>query len=213
VLNLLQEGPRGIKDIAAKLKMSPFTVRYHLSTLEQIGLISKNEVRRKKRGRPESVYGLSSRPVLLTFPRRRYDELTSSLLSAMGKTMSEESFKTALWKIGREKGLRLLSEVGQKHQVHEWTLRNFRLYFLDGALKEVVGSLGITKESADTLIFRIYNCPLRELAEQHPRLFCEAMEEGFEDGLTEATKGRFRVKKLKSMTRGDPHCEFEVVVA
>ncbi len=65
-------------------------------------------------------------------------------------------------------------------------------------------------ESAGSLTFQVYNCPVRELAQRYPQYFCGNYEEGFKDGLLEACSGKLSITRSKCLCDGDGCCEFEI---
>ena len=210
VLGQLYTGPKDLREIAAALSIGPFTARYHLEALEEGGLVSKSEGR-GGRGRPRVLYRLGGSPVLLTIPRRQYLALGVGIISTLESMLGQEGSREVMRRTGYQEGKRLLGESATKHQVGAWTVDSFRRYFLDGALSELAGKPEtVDGRRAGRLVCRVYNCPVEELARQFPEHVCEALENGFREGLVESSQGRLCIERTKSMQGGDPCCEFEV---
>jgi hypothetical protein len=69
--------------------------------------------------------------------------------------------------------------------------------------------LEVSSSSRGSLSYRVYECPVRELARMYPAQLCGSFEEGLRDRLLEICAGRLTMVQNKSMGNGDHYCEFE----
>ncbi|HVP23812.1 MAG TPA: ArsR family transcriptional regulator [Conexivisphaerales archaeon] len=206
VLNCLYDGPKAIEDVASRVGIHPFTARYHLRALEVSGLATKKTVK-QPRGRPKFMYQLSGSPLHLSFPRRRYEDLTRELFLISQKVEGRQELRKLLWRIGHERSERLASVPGE--QANGRTFQDFKRLLLEGDGHGLTTGSGVVEDTERRLVYRVYDCPYRELAFDFPDLLCGAMEEGFRDGLIELSKGRFTVERHGCMASGSPYCEYE----
>jgi len=209
IFRLLYGGPKGIREIAEKLSLGLFTVRYHVKALESVGLIEKYEIK-GKRGKPKAYFKVSDNPPLLTFPKRQYQNLSDVMMSSFKKALGEEDFKKALKEMGRQMGRDGINAAAKEHDVDQWTLRKYKEYYVNHTLADTVGEPEIVEDKGGKLVYRIYNCPLLELAVKYPLYVCTTLEEGQREGMLEATKGKLHIERPTCIAHGDRYCEFEV---
>jgi predicted ArsR family transcriptional regulator len=212
IFRLLYAGPKGIKEIADRLSLGLFTVRYHMKALESVGLIERYEVK-GRRGKPKAYYKVSDNPPILTFPKRQYQAFSDSMMNAFQKALGEENFKKVLFEMGRNMGKEALAAVAKEHGVREWDIASFKEYYVNRAVADSVGEPEVVDEGKDRLVYRIYNCPLLELANRYPEYVCSTIEEGQREGIMEATGRRLVVERPTCIAHGDRFCEFEVRIA
>jgi predicted ArsR family transcriptional regulator len=209
IFRLLYSGPKGIKEIADKLSLGLFTVRYHMKALESVGLIEKYEIK-GRRGKPKAYYKVSDKPPLLTFPKRQYQGFADGLMTAFHKVLGEESFKKVLWEMGYRSGQEALVATAKEYNVDGWDLAKYREYYVNRHLADTVGKPEILSETSKKLVYRIYNCPVQELAAKYPVYVCESLEDGQREGIMKASKGKVHIERLACIVHGDKYCEFEV---
>ena len=207
----LYSGPKDVKEIAQKLSIGIFTARYHLEELESSGLVRRSEIHVGK-NRPRTSYQLDDRSKMLTVPKREYFGLARLLLRALITELGEEKSKKVLRKAGRQRAMLLLDNLAKEHQLQGWTVQGMKRHYIDDWLSEMAGSPESVEEKDDRLVFRIYNCPIRELAEQNFEYFCDALEKGFKEGVVEATSKKLHFDRKKCLAKGDDFCEFEINV-
>ena len=211
IFRLLYAGPKGIKEIAEKLSLGMFTVRYHMKALEGVGLIERYEIK-GRRGKPKAYYKVAEHPPLLTFPKRDYQRFSDDMIQAFQKALGEEQFRRAIWEMGQKNGTSSLMTLAAEHGISEWDIPSYRELYVNRALASSVGEPEIVEESSDRLVYRVFSCPFRELAEKYPTYVCSTMEEGLRDGQMEASKGKLVIENTACLTDGKRYCEFEVRV-
>jgi predicted ArsR family transcriptional regulator len=209
IFRLLYGGPKGIKEIADKLSLGMFTVRYHMKALESVGLIERYEIK-GRRGKPKAYYKVSEHPPLLTFPKREYQRFADDLLRTFQKILGEEQFKKALWEMGHHNGSAILTNLAAEHGIREWNVDSYKELFVSKALADSVGEPEIVEEGADRLVYRIFSCPYRELAAKYPAYVCTTIEDGIRSGQMEATQGKLVIENVACLAEGERYCEFEV---
>ncbi|HVP23435.1 MAG TPA: helix-turn-helix domain-containing protein [Conexivisphaerales archaeon] len=209
IFRLLYGGPKGIREIADKLSLGMFTVRYHMKALESVGLIERYEIK-GRRGKPKAYYKVSEHPPLLTFPKREYQKFSDDMIQTFQRTLGEEQFKKAMWEMGHRNGANVLTSLAAEHGIGDWTVENYKELFVNRTLAESVGEPEIVEESADRLVYRVFSCPFKELAEKYPGYVCSTLEEGMRDGQMEATKGKLVIENVACLADGERYCEFEV---
>jgi predicted ArsR family transcriptional regulator len=209
IFRLLYGGPKGIKEIADKLSLGMFTVRYHMKALESVGLIERYEIK-GRRGKPKAYYRVSEHPPLLTFPKREYQRFSDEMIATFQKMLGEEQFKKALWEMGHRNGRSTLLTLASENDVSEWTVDKYKELYVNRGLTESVGEPEIVEESADRLVYRIFSCPFKELAVKYPSYVCRTVEEGLRDGQMEATNGKLVIENVACLADGERYCEFEV---
>jgi predicted ArsR family transcriptional regulator len=209
IFRLLYGGPKGIKEIADKLSLGMFTVRYHMKALESVGLIERYEIK-GRRGKPKAYYRVSEHPPLLTFPKRDYQKFSDDMITTFQKMLGEEQFKKALWEMGHKNGSSTLLALASENGVKEWTVGNYKELYVNRVLAESTGEPEIVEESSDRLVYRIFSCPFKELAAKYPLYVCRTVEEGLRDGQMEATNGKLVVETVGCLADGERYCEFEV---
>jgi predicted ArsR family transcriptional regulator len=209
IFRLLYGGPKGIREIADKLSLGMFTVRYHMKALESVGLIERYEIK-GRRGKPKAYYKVSEHPPLLTFPKRDYQRFSDELIQTFQKALGEEQFKKAIWQMGHKNGANALIALATESGITDWTVGNYKELFVDRNVAQLVGEPEIVEQSADRLVYRIFSCPYKELAEKYPGYVCTTLEEGMRDGQMEATKGRLVIENSACLADGEHYCEFEV---
>jgi predicted ArsR family transcriptional regulator len=209
IFRLLYAGPKGIKEIADKLSLGMFTVRYHMKALESVGLIERYEIK-GRRGKPKAYYRVSEHPPLLTFPKREYQKFSEDMITTFQKMLGEDQFKKALWQMGHRNGSSGLLALASEHDVSEWTVDNYKELYVNRVLAQSVGEPEIVEESGDRLVYRIFSCPFKELAAKYPHYVCRMVEEGLRDGQMEAADGKLVIENVACLADGEKYYEFEV---
>lgn|GEM_PF-1850391 len=209
MLRFIAGRPKTIQEVADRFGLTQFTARYHLRFLEDARMIKRYEVR-GRRGKPRIYYAISGRTPLLTYPRREYQGFSELLLSFLTNKLSKDDLKQALKEVGRRLGRERMEELAARSGIESWTLQEYREHYLGEALPQEVGEVEMVSEASDRLVFRVYSCPVQELAQKYPDQLCTAMEQGIREGVVEATGGKLAIVRRKSLARGQGYCEFEV---
>ena len=93
LLQLKKRGPGAATDLARRLRITPMAVRQHLASLEEEGLVSWSEERRKV-GRPTRIWELTD-AAADRFPDAHAD-LTVDLLDSMREAFGDEGMEKLL---------------------------------------------------------------------------------------------------------------------
>ncbi len=208
ILNSLATTDRTIAELSKELKLHPATVRYHIKTLEAAGLVEES-IREKglKSGRPTVRYRMSTSKRIHGYPRRHYEQLSELFLERLRETLGEKDLLKTLLEIGRESGRNTIKDLEKKENIKEWTPEAFSRVFVNTLLRDMGVISETTKLDSALVIFREYSCPYQELAMKFPREICEAMDEGYTEGLCEAMGSGVEGAKTKCMGHGDAYCE------
>lgn len=208
ILNSLATTDRTIAELSKELKLHPATVRYHIKTLEAAGLVEEaSREKGLKSGRPMVRYKMSVRKRIHGYPRRHYEQLSELFLDKLRETLGEEGLLRTLLAIGKESGRRIIKDLEKQAKIKEWTPEAFSKTFVGNLLKNIGVIAETTKLDSALVIFREYSCPFQELAVKFPREICEAMDEGYTEGLCEAMGSGVEGAKTKCIGHGDPYCE------
>src|SRR3989337_1225729 len=104
ILKLLYKKPHDIEELAKKLAFQPVTIRHHIQSLQEAGLLESYEERSGSAGRPKTYYKIAKSLPIVTFPERQYLIFSSVLLDALLRILGREQTQRILTEIGREMG-------------------------------------------------------------------------------------------------------------
>lgn len=208
ILNCLAAASKTVAELSKELDLHPATVRYHLKTLEATGLVEESSREKGVRsGRPMVRYRMTAGKRIHGFPRRQYEMLSGMFLSRLREELGEDMLLKTLTELGRESGRSTIRELKVRDQIAEWTPDLFSKLFVGQTLREM-GVIAETRELDQAhVVFREYVCPFQELAMKYPREMCDAMDEGFTEGMCEAMGPGIEGAKIKCLGHGDPYCE------
>ena len=208
ILNRLAAANKTVAELSKELDLHPATVRYHIKTLEAAGLVEESSREKGMRsGRPMVRYKMTAGKRIHGFPRRHYESLSEMLLIRLKQNLGEEAILKTLNEMGRDSGKRVIVELEKAWRVKEWTPELFAKLFVERTLKDM-GVIAETRKLDEAqVVFREYVCPFQELAVKYPREMCEAMDEGFTEGLCEAMGSGIEGAKMKCIAHGDSYCE------
>jgi predicted ArsR family transcriptional regulator len=208
ILNCLAASSKTVAELSRELNLHPATVRYHLKTLEATGLVEESSREKGVRsGRPMVRYRMAAGKRIHGFPRRQYEMLSDMFLNRLREELGEEGLMRTLVEIGRESGITMIKDLQSRGSVKEWTPELFAKLFVEQTLREM-GVIAETRKTDQALVvYREYVCPFQELAVKYPREICEAMDEGFTEGMCEAMGSGVEGAKIKCIGHGDPYCE------
>jgi len=193
ILQTLLESPRtSITDLAEAVGINPISVRHHLSSLENDGLVDWEEERHGV-GRPRLVYFLT-----VTgqehFPTR-YFRLTNQLLEELEKSLPEETVR----KIFLNMALTISSD--QSKQAKSLPMED-RL----NILKEFLNGEGYVMEwdkDNENYYIKEITCPYYHVGQYHPEV-CTLDQTIISNILN------IPVKQINCILRGDQHCSFVI---
>lgn len=193
ILQTLLENPRtSITDLAEAVGINPISVRHHLSSLENDGLVDWDEERHGV-GRPRLVYFLTETGQE-RFPTR-YFRLTNQLLEEMKKSLPEETVR----KIFSNMADTLSSE--QSKRANSLPIEE-RL----NILKEFLTTEGFVIEwdkDEENYYIREITCPYFHVGQSHPEV-CQLDQTIISNILN------IPARKINCILQGDHHCAFVI---
>lgn len=185
ILAALRAAPDGlgVADLAAVVGLHPNTVRWHLGSLSDAGLVRSHAAHRGRPGRPSIVYAAATG----TSGRDGYRFLAELLASAL---TGSETGRADARKAGCAWGRHLVQAPPfARTPAGEATDRIRELLDDHGFLPEVVAA-GI----------EMAHCPFRDLVEAHGDVVC-TVHEGLIEGALDALGGSVRLRELVAYER------------
>ncbi len=210
ILKLMYKKPHNIEELAEKLKLQPITVRHHIQSLMEAGLLESREERSGKSGRPTNYYRIAKSLPLVNFPERRYFLLSSFLVDTILHDIGEQKTKEMIAKAGYEMGKETVRTLEQERRVKQWSPKEFAEIFVKGYLEETGAEPEIISESDKRVIYRLHNCIFSELALKNPGLICDILHKRFHQGVCAAMRKNLRDSQKTCMGHGDVFCEHAV---
>ena len=160
ILSLLKVNKQlTVSEMANQLDITEMAVRRHLNTLERDNIIETTLVRQAM-GRPTNVYHLTKTGQEM-FPRN-YATLTVDLLrdieSLSGKEMVEQLFERRKERMKEVYSSRMIEYKTLEEKIEELArLQNDHGYMVEWE-----------KDDEGSYIFKEYNCPISEIAQEYP---------------------------------------------
>jgi predicted ArsR family transcriptional regulator len=194
ILEFLKRGPgSSIPDLARAFDLSPETVRAHVRTLVEAGLVEDTGSRGEGRGRPERLYALT-RDADRLFPRREAELLRGfvTFLREQGKDTLIADFLDRFAADRRARAERRLGSLNGRARLEEVA----KILSEEGYMAEVREG---DADAPPTL--RLCHCPLRDLVEVS-RAPCRA-EIALVKGLVGGTLAR-----VEYIPDGDAACAY-----
>lgn len=162
ILRILQErGETTVEDLSEELQLTSATIRHHLDTLREEGLIKAPVIRRRATpGRPQYVYALAEAAAQY-FPKN-YDVLATLMLGEIKKRLEPQELDEVLCNIANQ----LAGECPPAVPGEGWEARFRRVVsFLNDK-----GYMANYQKNDDGYSLRIANCPYRVVAQAHAQL-------------------------------------------
>ncbi len=189
---LRSQGKCTVKDLAKAAKVSPVSVRHHLTNLEQESLVAVEEVRHGV-GRPRHLFSLTDSAMEL-FPARYY-RLANRMLGEMKDSLPEGSVDTLFHHIADDM-------VEQFQQQLAGLPLKPRLARLAELLKDE--GFEIEVESGDgQVLIKEMTCPYLHVGREHPEV-CLI------DRQLIAAALDLPVERISWLLEGDRHCTYAV---
>lgn len=207
ILKLLYKKPHNIEELAEKLMLRPITVRHHIQSLTEAGLLEFYEERSGTSGRPTNYYKIAKSLPLVNFPERRYLLLSSFLVDTLQLNLGKEKAGEILTKAGREMGKEVVEQLEQKYNVEKWSAKKFAEIFVKRYLEETGTEPEIIAENDKHVIYRLHNCIFFELALKKPGLMCDVLHKQFHQGVCAAIGKNVKDAQRTCMGHGDNYCE------
>ena len=208
ILRLLYRKPFSVEELSKATGLQPITVRHHLQLLEETGFLESYEERTGGIGRPKMYYKAAKQPPLLEFPKRQYLRLCSLLIGRMRSELGLSQTKKILKEVGLELSENALKRLALENGVNEWSLKEFSELFINKYLKEFGAEPEIVEVDDKKIVYRMYNCVFLELAKEAPEIICDALYEGFNEGVSKVTDSKLRIRQLSCIGEGSPYCEY-----
>jgi predicted ArsR family transcriptional regulator len=198
-------------DLAKSLNLHPVTIRYHLEVLLRDLFVEKLPFRREGVvGRPGIRYRLTAGALGTGFPSPMFEMLSELLLEIVSRRMSREQGEEALRSAGRERGLRFMETVGRNTRVTSWDPIRFADHFVRAALSDVGLEAQVVRVGNESVRYRLFSCPFRELSARFPEQICDHLDVGFHEGLTEGLGPHAVHERIACMGHGAPYCEYVI---
>lgn len=183
-----------VDELAAFMRITPMTVRYHLNVLQRDNFITRSTVRQTTgRGRPQQVYTLTKTADEL-FPVDYYS-LTDYLLDELNVQLGTERVDELFSNIAD----RLAQEVppSRKNQTTEERLDEIKLFL------EAKGFVVDWESQEDGYMIHAYSCPYRQIAKSHKQVCL--LDKQIISTMLNTTPTR-----VACLTAGDSHCIYQV---
>jgi len=210
VLEALTSRPLSVGELARTLRRHRATVQYHLGFLLREGLVEEvPSVPSRKIGRPAVLYRASRHGVVPGFPRRHYEILADVALRLVVEELGPKKAAALLRARGVEIGQGMLGSVASKAQVSEWTPDSFQRHFIGDAMAQFGVATEVLSCTSRRIEFRAFSCPFLEAAEAMPDIVCDALDEGFHEGIDRGL-GRVRTERITCMGHGAAYCEYRM---
>lgn len=211
ILKLLYQRPRDIEDLAKNhLKLQPITVRHHIQFLQEAGLLESYEERTGSAGRPKTYYKIAKTLPTVTFPARRYFDLSKAMLNTLSGSLGEKKTDEILTEVGSELGKETVKYLAATNNVKRWTTKEFAEIFVEKYLKETGAEPEIIEKSGSRVVYRMHNCLFYELAQETPCLMCDVLHHQFHSSLVKAMNDDFKDTQTTCMGHGANYCEHVV---
>jgi len=209
-LKLLYKKPQDVEAIAEKLKLQPVTVRHHIQTLIEAGLLESYEERSGYAGRPKTIYKLAKALPLITFPARRYLDFSRPVLNVLLRIFGKMKADELLAQVGHEMGVQTTKHLQETNKITEWTPDAFAEFFIGQYLEEAGTQPEIVEKTDEKIVYRTHNCVFFELSQQMPSLMCDVLHCEFHKSLLEAMSDTAKGTQKTCMGHGDAYCEHSV---
>ena len=207
ILKLLYKKELSIEQIAEALDLQPITIRHHLKSLEEAGLIEKYEDHQGLAGRPKTLYRIVKRTKIVGFPKRRYLTLSSFLISTLEFTAGEKNAKKLLSRVGKAMGKDVVKDLESRNKINEWGTKEYVDFFIKEYLEESGAEPEIVEVTDKKIVYRLHNCLFFELALKMPDMMCDVIHENFHEGVHEAMAKNVKTNRVTCMGKGDDYCE------
>ncbi len=211
ILNALADEPKDINEIADRVGLKAITIRHHLNSLTQAGLVEPLQERKGGVGRPTTIYRITGENVRVSFPHRDYFLLSQIIVGGLPSKLGSEATNDILLRVAMKAGFDFIENIAYQNGLERWTLDSFRRLFVEGLLGDMGTKPEVVSQSEDELIYQERNCLFFELAKANTELVCNALDQGFHDGVVKALGPDFEGERLNCMGHGDPYCRYKIL--
>jgi predicted ArsR family transcriptional regulator len=198
-----------VQEVAENFNIHPNVARLHLSKLEDVNMLISETKKTGKGGRPSRLYRLSDDVIQLHFPFRDYMLLSKVAIQTM-LTLGEEG-KKALYITGKRFGTEIIEQEMAKRSFGDELDFNEKLNILKSA-STLAGFYPEFDVNGDQtkIYFQIYNCPFKEVAEEHETV-C-SMHREFLKGMFEVLFSSVDLIEKENMFNGCETCSYQALV-
>ena len=207
ILKLLYKKELSVEEIADSLNLHSITIRHHLQSLEEAGLIEKYDERDGTAGRPKTYYRIVKKTKIQGFPKRRYLTLSSFLIDALSFTAGEKNTKKILSRVGNAMGADVIKDLERKNDIKEWNPKEYLEFFIKKYLEESGAEPEVIEFTDKKIVYRLHNCLFFELGLKMPDKMCDVLHDTFHDGTSKAMAKSVKTTRLTCMGKGDDYCE------
>jgi len=199
-----------VQEIADQFEIHPNVARLHLTKLEDVHMLVSETQKTGKGGRPSRLYRLSDDVIQLHFPFRDYQllaKITMQTLLSLG-----EPAKQALYETGKRFGTEMIEQEMTRNQESSNLSFEQKLHFLRSAAT-MAGFYPEFEANEDhtKIYFQIFNCPFKEVAQEHTKTVCETHYE-FLRGMFEALFESVDLIEKENMLHGCNSCSYHALV-
>lgn len=210
ILTSVASHEKTISQLSQELGMNRMTLRYHLGFLREQGFIEAIAPSGPRRvGRPAILYRMSKQAHVPRFPQRQFELLGQLALEALCEAVGDDAASSHLRAKGRGIGKSMIEGLKARAQLAEWTPEAFERHVLGGLFRDLGVASEVLSWSPGAIEYRVFSCPFLELAERMPDLVCNALDQGFHEGIDEGLGG-VRTERLACMGHGNPYCQYRM---
>ncbi|MFB7642321.1 helix-turn-helix transcriptional regulator, partial [Peribacillus butanolivorans] len=200
-----------VQQIADSFKIHPNVARLHLSKLEDVDMLTSDTRKTGKGGRPSRLYRLSDKVIQLHFPYRDYQLLSRIAIKTM-MSLGEQG-KKALYETGKVFGEELMN---QQLTLSSTSIDDLTFDEKVSMLKNAATIAGFSpeiqaSEEGNSILFRIFNCPFKEVTNVEPGTIC-SMHNSFLKGMFEALFDNVKIVELGNMMENCVACSYQASV-
>ncbi|OIK11768.1 transcriptional regulator [Bacillus sp. MUM 116] len=198
-----------VQEVAENFNIHPNVARLHLSKLEDVNMLISESKKTGKGGRPSRLYSLSDDLIQLHFPFRDYMLLSKVAVQTM-LTLGEEG-KKALYLTGKRFGTEIIEQEMAKRSLGDELDFEEKLNILKSA-STLAGFYPEFEANGDQskIYFQIYNCPFKEVAEEHETV-C-SMHHEFLKGMFEVLFSTVELVEKENMLNGCETCSYQAFI-
>jgi len=207
ILRLLYRGPLSVEEMATKLDLQPITIRHHLQSLMEAGIVECHEERSGTAGRPKAYYTVAKTAPSTSFPKRQYQILSESLINSMIKEFGINKTKALLKKIGTNMGEFAVKTLESEHNIKSWSPKDYETYMIRGYFEQEGAEPEMLEATGNKIVYRLHNCLFQELSVKMPEIMCDVLHESFHEGVIKAIGKDLKIDRATCMGHGDPYCE------
>lgn len=200
-----------VQEIADNFNIHPNVARLHLTKLEDVNMLVSETKKTGKGGRPSRLYRLSSDVIQLHFPYRDYQLLSNIAMQTM-MSLGEAGQK-ALYETGEKFGQELIDqELSRSMQSVETLTFDQKL----NIIKHASTLAGLSpefqaNEDKTKVFFQVFNCPFREVAEDHMENVCN-MHAQFLKGMFKALFADIELVEGDNLINGCESCTYQASI-